>query len=506
MRVDGKPRFYNGVLNMISASMLYDYITCPHRTYMDMFSDIEDRDESNPFVELLWEHGNAFEKQVIESLDTSFLDLSSSGGDEKERLTTEAIEAREPLIYSGRISEGNLLGEPDILRLDATGYVAIDIKAGSGEESSGDERKPKKHYAVQLALYTDILERKGLSAARRAFVWDIKGEEVLYDFMEPYGKKDPRTLWQDYEEIMGAVTGILKEDNKTLPAYASSCGLCHWYTECVSALEEADDLTLIPSLGRAKRDVMFDTVATIRAFANSDLDGFLEGKKTIFSGIGIASLQKFQTRAKLISDNGAAFLTQNVALPEFDKELFFDIEVDPMRDCCYLHGFVERRGGDDATERFVYFFADNATPEAEKKAFADAWSYIQESQPCGIYYYSKYERTIYRKLQVKYPDVCTSEEIEALFNPNTSFDLYYDYVNKYTEWPSRGYGIKYLAKYLGFDWRDEHPSGAASIEWFHRFTETSDDAIKQRILDYNEDDCRATRVLLDGIRNLPITA
>jgi hypothetical protein len=25
---------------------------------------------------------------------------------------------------------------------------------------------------------------------------------------------------------------------------------------------------------------------------------------------------------------------------------------------------------------------------------------------------------------------------------------------------------------------------------------------RQRILDYNEDDCRATRVLLDGIRNL----
>ena len=26
--------------------------------------------------------------------------------------------------------------------------------------------------------------------------------------------------------------------------------------------------------------------------------------------------------------------------------------------------------------------------------------------------------------------------------------------------------------------------------------------IRQRILDYNEDDCRATRVLLDGVRSL----
>ncbi|MDR4483146.1 MAG: ribonuclease H-like domain-containing protein [Nitrospirales bacterium] len=34
--------------------------------------------------------------------------------------------------------------------------------------------------------------------------------------------------------------------------------------------------------------------------------------------------------------------------------------------------------------------------------------------------------------------------------------------------------------------------------------ESGDRTIRQRILDYNEDDCRATRVLLDGIRRLPL--
>jgi predicted RecB family nuclease len=61
-----------------------------------------------------------------------------------------------------------------------------------------------------------------------------------------------------------------------------------------------------------------------------------------------------------------------------------------------------------------------------------------------------------------------------------------------------------LATYLGFHWRDPHPSGAASIEWFHRWIENRDPAVRQRILDYNEDDCRATRVLLDAIRTLPV--
>ena len=131
-------------------------------------------------------------------------------------------------------------------------------------------------------------------------------------------------------------------------------------------------------------------------------------------------------------------------------------------------------------------------------------AYLKQHPDSKVYYYSKYERTIYRKLQVKYPEVCSAEEIEALFDPERAIDLYFDVVLKATEWPTRDYSIKTLAKYLGFIWRDTHPSGAASIEWFHRWVESGDLEIKQRILDYNEDDCRATRVLLDGIRRLPL--
>ena len=161
-------------------------------------------------------------------------------------------------------------------------------------------------------------------------------------------------------------------------------------------------------------------------------------------------------------------------MPGHDRELFFDIEVDPMRDICYLHGFVERDGRDNGTEKFVAFFADECTPAAERAAFAAAWAYMRENRPCAIYYYSKYERTIYRKLQQKYPDVCSAEDIEELFDPAHAIDLYYDVVKKATEWPTWDFSIKTLAKYLGFSWRDTHPSGAASIEWFDRWIKTGD--------------------------------
>jgi hypothetical protein len=65
-------------------------------------------------------------------------------------------------------------------------------------------------------------------------------------------------------------------------------------------------------------------------------------------------------------------------------------------------------------------FADEPTAEVEKRAFAGAWAYIQASRPASIFCYSKYERTLFRKLQAKYQDVCSAEEVEELFDPSRS--------------------------------------------------------------------------------------
>lgn len=489
----------------ITAAMLYDLVGCPHRVTMDVFADPAQRDEPNAFVELLWERGSLYEHEVIAGLKTPFTDLSSYATDEKERLTLEAMERGDALIYGGRIQAGGLLGDPDLLRNEGAGYIAGDIKSGAGEEGPDDDSKPKIRYAVQLGLYTDILERKDLSAGRRAFVWDVRGDEVSYDFQQPYGKRDQRTLWDAYLEALAESEAIVKRQQWTLPAYAAMCKLCHWYTACVTSLKEAGDLTMIPELGRSRRDSMYGTVRSVAEFAAADPATFIAGKKTVFPGIGPDTLRKFHDRAKLlIADDARPFLRSPIHLPEIERELFFDIEVDPMRDICYLHGIIERRHRDDSGEQFIFAFVDDITPESEREAFAQAWALINERQPCAIYYYSKYERTIYRKLQQKYPDVCSARAIEDLFDPAYAIDLYNDVVKKATEWPTWDYSIKSLARYLGFSWRDAHPSGAASIEWFHRWVATGDPTIRQRVLDYNEDDCRATRVLRDALDDLEI--
>lgn len=149
----------------ITAAMLYDAVQCPHRVTMDLFGDPATRDPVGPFVQLLWDRGHAFERDTISGLELPFTDLSGLSGKAKETATLDAVKRGDGLIYSGRISAEDLLGEPDLLRRHDHGYVAGDIKSGAGLEGESDEDdgKPKKHYAAQLGLYTEILERNGVS-------------------------------------------------------------------------------------------------------------------------------------------------------------------------------------------------------------------------------------------------------------------------------------------------------------------------------------------------------
>ena len=108
----------------------------------------------------------------------------------------------------------------------------------------------------------------------------------------------------------------------------------------------------------------------------------------------------------------------------------------------------------------------------------------------------------YRALSERYPNVMSAEEVEWLFDPSRSIDLYYDVVCRHTDWPTYNYSIKTLAQHLGFKWRDENPSGAASIQWFNDWCKQKDPKILQRILDYNEDDCLAMVKLKDKLAEL----
>lgn len=503
---------------MITASQLYSYLACPHRASMDAFGDPAQREAPNAFVELLWERGSAFERDTIAALAAPFTDLVALSGDEKETATRAAMARGDALIYGGRLSVEGLLGAPDLLRRAGTGargqalYVAVDIKSGRGDvggDEAGDDESGtlKPQYGVQLALYTDILIRLGVNAGRHAFIWDIRGREVRYDFDQALGVRNPTTMWAIYEDTRREVTEALAHAGVTRPAASAVCKMCVWRSACLTELKATRDLTLLPGLGRAKRDVLTAGFVSLEELAGSDVERFVRGGKTAFRGIGPESLRTFQARAKLaVMKDPKPYLKKKLELPTSDVEIFFDIETDPMQDFCYLHGFVIRERSADPAERFVGVFAEGVSAQAERNAFAQAWAVLQRYSTAVVYIYSKYERTIYKKLAAKYPDVCSVDEVERFFASERVVDLYGDVVRPFTEWPTMDFSIKSVAKCLGFQWRDSNPSGAASIEWFQRYCASQDASEKQRILDYNEDDCIAMKVLVDGLNTLEVRA
>jgi len=65
---------------------------------MDAFGDAAEKDDTSPFVELLWEHGLDHENAIAAQLNIT-TNLKSLDAADRERETRAAAERHEPLIY-----------------------------------------------------------------------------------------------------------------------------------------------------------------------------------------------------------------------------------------------------------------------------------------------------------------------------------------------------------------------------------------------------------------------
>lgn len=498
-------------MNYITGSKLYDYIQCPHRVWRDAHGPQEEKNpEVNPFVELLWNKGVAHEEKVVAKLG-EFTDLREGSLQERFVATLKALQSGAPLIYQGVLFEGKIKGIPDLLRrMPDGGYAPVEIKSGMGfegmEEEGGEESsRQKKTYAVQLALYVDLLEKLGYAKERRAFVIDASGKEAEYFLNQPLGKMNKQTFWEFYEETKEKVENLLANKVENKPAMAGICKLCPWYQSCKKWCKENEDLSTVFYLGRSKRDLINQELNVFKVGELGELDVkiLMEQKKhdkKFLKGVAEKTLSKIVARADMLHNKKEPVLYGQLALPQVSHELFFDIEDDPTQEFVYLHGVYERNG---KKEKFWDFTATENTLAAEEDAWRRFWTYIRAlpKDDFAVYYYSQHEKTTYFKMQKKYPAVISLEELTAFFaNPNV-IDLYKIVLSK-TDWPLGSYSIKEIAQYLGFSWRDKSPSGALSIQWFNTYLETREPEDLQRILDYNEDDCKATMVLKDALEKM----
>lgn len=205
--------------------------------------------------------------------------------------------------------------------------------------------------------------------------------------------------------------------------------------------------------------------------------------------------------------------TDRIDIPRAPVEIHVDMENDAH---IYMWGcFTEERSGRNLSQTHTPFVDWSKTDDGEAQCFADFWKWLRDQQAAAhakygehgfkAYYYTAAENRCMRhlaKAHVGKPGIPTLDEVEAFIASDDWVDLY-PLLTSQLVWPTETMSLKSLAKYARFMWRDEDPSGSASVTWYRKAVDDPDDKVREtyrtRILDYNEDDVRATAHLLNWV-------
>jgi predicted RecB family nuclease len=481
----------------LTATMFYKYLRCPHWVYWDIYGDADDKAEVNAITEKIWEHGVIHEKEVVAHYGDYDEVEEDAPEDDRVRRTLELMKQGSRIIYHGLLMDANWVGVPDLLlraslplgRRSAFGdyiYEPYDIKSAHIErpEDARDE------YKFQLAFYALILEKlQGvrpeyghlIDAERR--VTDIRINDVLDEF---------HLTLREIEKIMAG--------EKPAPFLASACKESPWFKKCKLDAETCDDICLIYKIRRSDHAKLYAAgVKTVTELAAADI-GDLEQS---VEGMSRRKLEALQRQAQALHEKKMIVIQKN-PLPGAPTEVYFDIEGDPLRGVEYLFGLLVVNGT-RAKGKYEYFLAP--VPEDEKTAWHEFLAFVKNlPDDAPVFHYGTYERTVVSRLANRYGgDQEAIDKLERqMFNLLTT-------VCESVALPVYFYSLKDIAKSLDFRWRHKEAGGANSITWYEDYLQLKDSKktaakakkILQDIIDYNEDDVRATLFLKRWLDELP---
>lgn len=297
------------------------------------------------------------------------------------------------------------------------------------------------------------------------------------------------------------------------PIFVRECNSCAWWSVCAPAMGEDDlsrridkspldvrEISVLRSLG----------VHSVHDLGKADLDELLPSYlPEVRHRDGAENrLRLAARRARMIAaDVDLERITEAaIELPESTIEIDWDIETSAA-DRIYLWGFLVRDRSDPADQgtyhSFVSFTQQTADDEIDLACRAMDWllELLAEHPDARVYHYSDYEMVHLAKLASISGDPILQQAQARLATHH--LDLFE--VMKRNYFGAHGLGLKVVAhSAAGFNWRDDTPGGLNSQAWFVEATRGADAQTQaeaqQRILDYNEDDVRATLALRDWLR------
>ncbi|MDB5324370.1 MAG: putative RecB family nuclease [Phycisphaerales bacterium] len=262
------------------------------------------------------------------------------------------------------------------------------------------------------------------------------------------------------------------------------CATCSFRQACREKAEQLDDLSLLDRM-RPKIRARYHKkgILTVQQLSYQ----FKPRRRRKYSR-PIPPAFKFELQALAIR-TGKVYLQDVTPIPRHPVELFLDIEGDP--DQCFYYLFGLFVAGDARTEYFS-FWADD--PSNEQSALRRLCDKIAEFPEGPIYHYGSYDARALKVLSHRY-EINVNQITARLFNVTTLvFGRVY--------FPVRSNSLKSLASYAGARWTQPDANGISSLAWRFHWERSHDDAYKQMLLRYNEDDCSALHLLLGKLRHL----
>ena len=377
-----------------------------------------------------------------------------------------------------------LEGRPDLLvRVDGVdselgdySYFVVEIK------SSRNIRPP---HILQGAAYNRLV---GIIQSDEPQTFDVvnRDSEIATIKMSNVAGDLDQALDQMRQIMAGATVE---------PVYGT--GRWPWETHVNRLAAAANDVSLIPGVGSTKRKLLIESgYKTVDSVAASQEDTL-----TALQGIGVATARKFITSAKAITTGQPIRRATTLAVPDASIEVFFDLEgtdsrisADGLEVVNYLIGALVRSSSQAAT--FVPFFASSF--DEEKRILKEFFEWAAALEGAVFYHWHHYEKTNLQKMTDHYelPDSLATPVMDRLVDLSPI-------VTKSFAFPSYGEGLKDIARCLGFSWRHEDVSALTTIALYYRYVNSpgTEQETRQQILDYNEDDCRATMHIFDWLNS-----
>lgn len=311
-------------------------------------------------------------------------------------------------------------------------------------------------------------------------------------------------------------TGVDDPPPVVRPIRVKECEWCAWWQVCRPKMDD-DDLSLriakAPLDVRELQTLLSLGIKTVAQLAEADIDALLPEylPLTGHRDRPEARLRQAARRAQMLA-RGVELervTDEPIGLPRASVEVDLDIETSDDGTTYLWGALVSGIGPEPTYHPFARFGRLNGADEVELALELSTWLLdLAERHPdLRVYHYSDYEVVHLRRMAERSDHPVLRRAVQLA---GERFVDLYGYVRDHFVGVD-GLGLKVVAtRGADFRWRDEDPGGLQSQVWFKDAVGATDVATREcarrRVLEYNEDDVRATLAVREWLTGLDATA